>query len=128
MTPGLIAAVALGGALGSAARYLSMAAIGHWLGAAFPWGTLAVNVVGSLVMGVLVEASALAWSPGPELRAFLTVGVLGGFTTFSTFSLDVAYLAERQESGLAAIYVLASVVLSVMAVFVGMMIVRQVMR
>lgn len=128
MEPKLLVAVAVGGAVGSLARYLSMTALGHWLGNGFPWGTLAVNVVGSLIMGLLVEASALAWSPGPEVRALLTVGVLGGFTTFSTFSLDVAYLAERHQSGLAAVYVVASVALSLTAIFVGMAMVRQVVR
>jgi CrcB protein len=128
MEPKLLAAVAVGGAVGSVARYLSMVAIGHWLGSGFPWGTLAVNVVGSMIMGVLVEASALVWSPSPEVRALLTVGVLGGFTTFSTFSLDVAYLAERHQNVVAAVYVMASVALSVSALYMGMMIVRQVVR
>lgn len=128
MEPRLLAAVAIGGAAGSLARYLTMTVIGQWFGSAFPWGTLAVNVLGSFVMGVLVEASALAWSPSPELRALLTVGVLGGFTTFSTFSLDVAYLVERQQGGSAAAYVGASVTLSVAALFLGLAVVRQVMR
>lgn len=128
MTPMMIAAVAVGGAAGSVARYLTMGAIGHWLGTSFPFGTLAVNVLGSLIMGVLVEASALAWSPSPELRALLTVGVLGGFTTFSTFSLDAAVLIERQQQGLAAVYAVVSVAASVAALFAGMAVVRSLLR
>lgn len=128
MNASLLLAVAAGGAVGSVARYLSMTAVGHWLGTGFPIATLAVNVAGSLVMGMLVEASALAWSPSPELRALLTVGVLGGFTTFSTFSLDAALLIERNQHGLAALYALLSVVLSIAALFLGMAMVRQVLR
>lgn len=124
----MIAAVAFGGAAGSLARYLSMSAVGHWLGSGFPYATLLVNVLGSLAMGLLVEASALAWSPSPELRALLTVGVLGGFTTFSTFSLDAALLIERHQHGLAAVYAMLSVALSVGALFLGMAVVRQILR
>lgn len=118
--------VALGGALGSVARYLSMVALGGWIGTGFPWGTLFVNIVGSAIMGVLAELGALAWQPGPELKVFLTVGILGGFTTFSTFSLDVALLVERHSWALAALYVGLSVALSVGALFAAMAAVRQV--
>ncbi len=128
MTPALLLAVAIGGAAGSLLRYVAMSAVGHWLGAGFPWGTLLVNVAGSFVMGVLVEGWALAWSAGPELRAFLTVGVLGGFTTFSTFSLDVVYLIERQQALAAAAYAAASVAMSVGSLFLGLMLMRQVLR
>ncbi len=128
MSAPLLAAVAAGGALGAVLRYVTMSAVGHWLGAGFPWGTLLVNVAGSFAMGLLVELSALAWSPSPELRALLTVGVLGGFTTFSTFSLDVAYLVERQQALAAAVYAAASVALSVGALFMGLFLVRQVLR
>lgn len=124
----MIAAVAVGGAAGSVARYLTMSAVGHWLGSDFPFGTLTVNVLGSLIMGMLVEASALAWSPSPELRAMLTVGVLGGFTTFSTFSLDAAVLVERQQQGLAAVYAVVSVAASVAALFGGMAGLRFILR
>lgn len=124
MNAPMILAVAAGGALGSVARYLSMILAGAWLGTAFPWGTLAVNVLGSLVMGVLVESMALFWSPAQEWRAFLTVGLLGGFTTFSTFSMDAALLLERQEISAAALYMLASVLLSVLGLFIGLWAVR----
>ena len=123
----MILAVAAGGALGSVARYLVMSQAGLWLGLAFPWGTLAVNVVGSFVMGALVETFALVWSAGAETRAFLTVGVLGGFTTFSAFSLDVVTLIERGEAALVAGYVAASVVVSVVALIAGLRLFRLVL-
>ncbi|MBF0332257.1 MAG: fluoride efflux transporter CrcB [Alphaproteobacteria bacterium] len=123
----VIAAVAAGGAAGSVLRHLTMARIGAHLGTDFPWGTLAVNVLGSFVMGVLVEVMALVWSTSQEVRALLTVGVLGGFTTFSTFSLDVATLIGRGQHGLAAGYAVASVVASVGGLFLGLGVVRQVM-
>jgi CrcB protein len=119
-SPAMLLAVAAGGAAGSVGRFVAMS----MFGAAFPYGTLAVNVTGSLVMGVLVEGWALAWSPTPELRALLAVGVLGGFTTFSTFSLDVAVLMQREELGVAALYMVVSVVVSVGALFAGLYLVR----
>lgn len=117
--------VAAGGALGSVARYLSMVLIGQTVGMGFPWGTLFVNIVGSAIMGVLAELGALAWQPAPDLKLFLTVGILGGFTTFSTFSLDVALLVERHSWPLAALYVGLSVTLSVGALFAAMAAIRQ---
>ena len=117
--------VAAGGALGSVARYLAMVLIGQSIGTGFPWGTLFVNIVGSAVMGVLAELGALAWQPSPDLKVFLTVGILGGFTTFSTFSLDVAMLVERHSWAVAALYVGLSVTLSVGALFAAMATVRQ---
>lgn len=118
-------AVAAGGAIGSAARYLTMIAAGHALGSGFAWGTLVVNVAGSLAMGLLVGLGAHLWQPSPELKLFLTVGVLGGFTTFSTFSLDVALMIERGEWMAAALYVSASVLLSVGGLFLGLWTMRQ---
>jgi CrcB protein len=123
-SPAMLLAVAAGGAAGSVARFVTMSAMGHWFGTAFPYGTLAVNVIGSLVMGVLVEWWALAWSPAPELRALLAVGVLGGFTTFSTFSLDLVVLVQRGEMVAAALYMVVSVVFSVGALFAGLFLVR----
>ena len=118
-------AVAAGGALGAAGRWLAMGAFGQWFGAGFPWGTLAVNTVGSFAMGALVEAAMHGWSPGPELRAALAAGVLGGFTTFSTFALDVVSLAERGAVLAAGGYVVASVVFSVAGLVGGIGAVRQ---
>jgi CrcB protein len=120
----LLLAVAAGGALGAVGRYLVMVQVGHWLGAAFPYSTLAVNVIGSFVLGLLVESAALAWSMTPELRAFLVVGMLGAFTTFSTFSMDVALHVERGDLGVAALYILASVALSIGAFFAALALVR----
>ncbi|MEE8506041.1 MAG: CrcB family protein [Kiloniellales bacterium] len=87
-------------------------------------GTLAVNAVGSLLMGIFIEVSALVWSPSPEMRAALTVGVLGGFTTFSAFSMEVIALVEQGAPLQAALYVAASVILSLAGVFGGMRLFR----
>lgn len=119
-------AVAAGGALGAVLRYLVYVLAGLFLGMGFPFGTLIVNIVGSFIMGVLVEGSALAWTVGPQLRLFIAVGVLGAFTTFSTFSLDVAVLYERGRLGLVAGYVLTSVICSVSALFAGMYLMRHI--
>lgn len=120
----IILAIAAGGAIGAVARHFVSSQITHWLGSGFPWGILIVNVAGSFAMGVLVEASALVWSPSPELRAFITVGMLGAFTTFSTFSLEVVLLYERGQMALAAGYVASSVVLAVGGLFAGLALVR----
>lgn len=120
----LIFAIAVGGAIGAVGRHVVGAQMLRLLGTGFPWGTLTVNVVGSFAMGALVELMALRWSVGPELRAFLTVGILGAFTTFSTFSLDVAVLSERGEFLLAAVYTVASVALSVIGLFAGLWLFR----
>ncbi len=119
-----ILAVAAGGAAGAVARYLVMSGVGHWLGAGYPYGTLVVNVVGSFVLGALVETMALVWSVGADLRAFLVVGVLGSFTTFSTFSLDVVVLVQRGQLGLAGLYVVASVVLALVGFMLGLALFR----
>ncbi|HEY9536771.1 MAG TPA: CrcB family protein [Kiloniellaceae bacterium] len=120
----LLAAIAFGGALGAVARHLAVGQVALWAGPGFLFGTLAVNVVGSFAMGAIVELSALVWSPSPELRAFLTVGFLGAFTTFSTFSLDAALLYERGELLLCAAYVAASVALSVGGFFAAVALLR----
>ncbi|MEM1399765.1 MAG: fluoride efflux transporter CrcB [Pseudomonadota bacterium] len=116
----LLLAVAAGGAIGASARYLLGVAIGRYIGHGFPWATLTVNMIGALAMGFLVAAFALAWSPGRTVQAFLTVGLLGGLTTFSAFSLDVVTLFERGQLFAAGIYVAASVILCVAFVFAGM--------
>lgn len=116
--------VALGGAIGSAARYGVNVWSGRLLGGEFPWHTLLVNILGCLVMGILIELMALKLNVGNEMRAFLTTGILGGFTTFSAFSLDFALLVERKSYGLAGAYAAGSVVLSLAAVFAGLSLVR----
>lgn len=121
-----ILAVGAGGAIGAIARHFVAGSMMRLLGAGFPYGTLAVNLLGAFVMGALVEAFALRLSLPQTAQAFLTVGVLGGFTTFSAFSLEVALLIERHEWGSAALYVTASVILSVLALFAGLASVRAV--
>ncbi|CAN5178830.1 fluoride efflux transporter CrcB [soil metagenome] len=116
--------VAAGGAIGSAARYGVNVWVGRSIGGDFPWHTFIVNVAGCFLMGVLVEAMAVKLNVSQEVRAFLTTGILGGFTTFSTFSLDFALLVERNDHGLAAGYAVGSVLLSLAAVFAGLAIVR----
>ncbi len=120
----IVAWVALGGAIGSAARYGVNVWSGRMLGAEFPWHTFIVNVVGCFAMGVLVALMALRLNASPEIRAFLTTGILGGFTTFSAFSLDFALLVERKTYGAALAYGAGSVVLSLIAVFAGLSLVR----
>jgi len=123
----LLLFAALGGAAGSAARHLVNVGFGRWLGAGFPWATLLVNVAGGLLMGVLIEALARRFSGSLELRTLLATGVLGGFTTFSAFSLDFVMLVERQELALAGAYVAASVVLSILALYAGLALTRLVL-
>ncbi len=117
-------AVALGGALGALGRYLMIDRVELWLGAGFLYGTLAANVLGSFLMGVLIDLMALVWSPSPELRALLTVGLLGSFTTFSALSLETLLLFEGGAPGQAALYALASVLLSLIGIFAGMRLTR----
>ena len=121
----LIAAIAIGGALGAVGRHLVAGQVMKLAGAGFPWGTVAVNVIGSFAMGALVETMALKWSVGMEMRGFLAVGILGAFTTFSTFSLDVALLTERGQLAGAFLYVAFSVLLSIGALFAGLHLFRQ---
>ena len=116
--------VFFGGGLGAAARYGMNISIGRALGSAFPWHTLAVNIIGCFLMGVLTEAMALRLNLANEMRLFLVTGVLGGFTTFSAFALDFALLVERRDLVGAAAYACASVGLSIIACFVGLALVR----
>lgn len=120
----LILAIAAGGAIGAVGRHLVNVLVLSWFGPNFPWGTLTVNFVGCFLMGILVETSALLWSPPPALRAMIAIGFLGALTTFSSFSLDVAVLYERGEPLLAAGYVLATLVLSIGGIFSALALVR----
>ncbi len=119
---GTVFQVALGGAIGSAARYLTNAAVTRGIGPGFPWATLIVNVAGSFLMGVLVVV--LAQKGGTRFAPFLMTGILGGFTTFSAFSLDAVTLWERGAPSAAMVYVLGSVVVSVAALMAGMALMR----
>lgn len=112
--------VAAGGALGSGLRHLTNVAALRLMGPGFPWGTLTVNIVGGFLMGVFVELLARRFGGSAELRLFVATGILGGYTTFSAFSLDVAVLHERGALMQAFGYVAASVVLSIAALFLGM--------
>ena len=123
----MLLSIALGGALGAVGRYLMMSGVSRWLSGFLPFSTLSVNVLGSFLLGVVIEILALTWSPGREMQAFLVVGVLGSFTTFSTFSMDVIYLLERGDMAGAAAYVILSVVASVVALFLGMYLFRQIL-
>lgn len=116
--------VFIGAGCGGAVRYGVNILVANLIGLGFPWATLSINVLGSLLMGVLTELFVLRSGLPQELRLFLTTGILGGFTTFSTFSLDAVGLWERGESLQAALYAGASVVLAFTAVIVGMMVTR----
>ena len=116
----LVLAVALGGAIGAVARYYSVIWISRFFGCGFPWGILFVNIAGSFLMGLFIEFLTLKLSGNQELRAFFAVGVLGAFTTFSSFSLDVAVLYERGNIMAAGGYIVMSVVLSILGLFAGL--------
>ncbi len=114
--------VALGGAIGASLRYLTNVGVMRWIGPGFPYATVFVNVVGSFVMGVIVVV--LAKKGGTAYAPFLMTGILGGFTTFSAFSLDTLTLWERGQHGLAVAYVGASVILSLTAIVAGLSVAR----
>ncbi|MFA5964047.1 MAG: fluoride efflux transporter CrcB [Sphingomonas sp.] len=116
--------VMLGGALGSGARYLTGIATLRLFGPNFPFGTLTVNIVGGLAMGALVGVLTRLSVPGESWRLLLAIGVLGGFTTFSSFSLDTANMLMRGDVATALGYVLVSVIGSIAALFLGLTIVR----
>jgi CrcB protein len=116
--------VFVGGGLGAALRHGINLLSARLFGTAFPWHTLIENVTGSLVMGLLAAYFALKGDASQHWRLFLTTGILGGYTTFSAFSLDAVLLYERGEPALAALYVAASVLLSIAGLFAGFWIIR----
>lgn len=119
--------VALGGAFGATARFWLMEAVAQRMGASFPYGTLAVNVLGSLCMGLLVGALARFLPENShEIRSFVALGVLGSFTTFSTFSLDVVTLLERGQTGAALSYIAISVLACVIGLALGLVLWRMI--
>ena len=120
--------VFLGAGIGGALRHGVNLGCARYCGVAFPWGTLTVNVAGSFIMGALAAWLALRAGEGwsQPLRLFLATGILGGFTTFSAFSLDAVLMWERGEAGLAAAYAAASVVLSIAGLVAGLALVRTV--
>lgn len=115
----LLLLVCAGGAIGSGVRHLVNVGAYRYIGTAYPWGTLTVNIVGSFLMGVVMETVMLRYSDSVELRAMLATGFLGGFTTFSTFSLDFFHLMQRGETGAALLYAAVSVMVSILAVYAG---------
>jgi CrcB protein len=117
--------VATGAALGGVARYYLASAIQQRVGPTFPWGTLVINVSGSLLLGVLMRYALATPSVSAELRAFLTTGFCGGYTTFSTYSYETATLLEDGQYGRAGTYALASVVLALLATFAGFVLARE---
>lgn len=116
--------IGVGGALGAMLRHFLNVGIGRIAGDGFPWHTMVINITGSFVMGLLVALMAQRWNVTNEMRAFLTTGILGGYTTFSAFSLDFALLVERKAFILAGAYALGSVVISLVAIFAGLALAR----
>ena len=116
--------VFLGGGIGAALRHGVNLAAARFVGTAFPYATLFENVTGSFVMGLLAAYFAFKGDASQSWRLFLTTGILGGYTTFSAFSLDVALQYERGELGLTALYILLSVGLSIGGLFAGLALVR----
>ena len=112
--------VAAGGAIGASLRHLSGMAAVRLFGSGFPWGTLFVNVFGSFLMGLFIAWMVKKTGVSNDVRLFMATGILGGFTTFSAFSLDVANMVERGAMSSAFIYIAASVIISLAAVFIGL--------
>jgi CrcB protein len=119
-------AIATGGALGALLRYWTSLAVHSKLGAGFPYGTLTVNVIGSLLMGFLYIWFVDRLAMGPAVRGFLFIGVLGAFTTFSTFSLETLNLIEAGQPGKAVLNVVISVIVCVTAAGLGVLAARQI--
>ena len=116
--------VALGGAVGASLRYAISLATVQIIGGQFPWGTILVNVAGSICLGVVTAILADSWALSAEFRLFLVVGVLGGFTTFSAFSMDILILVERSQLDLAILYLLGTLILSLGGLFAGLRLAR----
>lgn len=115
---------ALGGAIGTAARYLLTLVIQERAGAGFPVATLLINITGSILLGFLMRYALESTTPGPEVRLLLTTGFCGGYTTFSTFSYETARLFEDGEWRRGAVYIVASVVVSLGGTFLGFALAR----
>jgi CrcB protein len=117
--------VFVGGGLGATLRHLINVTCARYLGTGFPWGTFIINISGSTVMGLIAGYLAFKGEASQPWRLFLLTGILGGYTTFSAYSLDAALLYERGELASAALYVVGSVVLSIAGLFAGLALVRQ---
>jgi CrcB protein len=117
--------VFIGGGLGSVLRHIVNVVCPKFLGTNFPYHTFIINITGSTIMGLVAGYLAFKGDAAQSWRLFLMTGILGGYTTFSAYSLDSAVLYERGEIGLAALYVLGSVVLSILGLFAGLTLIRQ---
>jgi len=113
-------AVAIGGAIGATGRYMISTLMLRLMGPGFPWGTLTVNVIGSLVIGVMVHLLAVRYNLSHTWQLFAVTGILGGFTTFSAFSLELGLMIERHQIMNAALYATGSVLAGVLALFAGL--------
>jgi CrcB protein len=116
--------VFVGGGIGASLRHLINVTCAKCIGVEFPWGTFIINITGSIVMGLIAGYLAFRGEASQAWRLFLMTGILGGYTTFSAFSLDTALLYERGALGLAAAYVLGSVILSIAGLFAGLWLIR----
>lgn len=123
----MVAVIFLGGGIGAVLRHFAGLAAKGVMGDAFPYGTLFVNIVGSLLIGVIMETAAVKANISGQMQAFLVTGILGGFTTFSAFSLDVFKLTETGRTTDAVIYVGCSVFFSLLAAFGGAYLMRGVL-
>jgi CrcB protein len=116
-----VVAIAVGGSAGALMRYGVSVSVHSWLGRSFPWGTLTVNVAGSFLMGLMAVLFLERVAVGPEWRAAVLIGFLGSFTTFSSFSLETLSMVEQGETARAVINVLTSVLLCLVAAWVGLL-------
>ena len=123
----LLVYLALGGALGTILRYALGGWVHSWAGVTFPWGTLVINVVGSFVLGVTMRASQ-SLLLAPELRAFITIGLCGAFTTFSTYSYEAFVLMQKGEWTKAGLYAFGSLVIGVLAIAAGFITAARMLR
>ena len=115
----MIFAVAAGGAIGATGRFLVGRLMLNIMGPGFPWGTLTVNILGSFLIGLAVQLLAMRYSLSHEWQGFLIIGVLGGFTTFSAFSMEVGLMIEKGQLSTAAFYAFGSLFVGLAALFVG---------
>ncbi|MBL4601695.1 MAG: fluoride efflux transporter CrcB [Emcibacteraceae bacterium] len=115
----MIFAVAAGGAIGATGRFLVGRLMFNIMGPGFPWGTLTVNILGSFIIGLMVELLALRFSLSHEWQGFIIIGLLGGFTTFSALSLEVGLMLEKNQIGTAALYACGSMFVGLVALFAG---------
>lgn len=122
----VLLAVGAGGGLGAVLRYLASGAVYRWTSSDFPYGTLAVNVLGSLILGCIVQLAESRTGPGPLMKMFLTVGLCGGFTTFSTFSMETLKLFTEGSYFAAAVNAGGSVLLCLFGVWLGVLLARMI--